>query len=67
MIIEDPKKKKEFDEIPDANENGEPIYKIAGGDDFAEASDAGEESAKLSEDSRFRDTPQDLKNETSQD
>lgn len=30
MIIEDPDKKKELDRIPDADENGEPIYKIEG-------------------------------------
>ena len=67
MIIEDPDKKKEFDNIPDTDENGEPIYKIAGGDDFDETSEAGEESAQIAEDSRFQDTPQDLKDETSQD
>ena len=67
MIIEDPDKKKEFDNIPDTDENDEPIYKIAGGDDFDKTSEAGEESAQIGEDSRFQDTPQDLKDETSQD
>lgn len=28
MIIEDPEEKKELDEIPDVDENGDPIYKI---------------------------------------
>lgn len=67
MIIEDLDEKKKLNEIPNADENGEPIYKIAGGDDFDETSDAGEESAQMAEDSRFQDTPQDLKDETSQD
>ena len=62
MIIEDPDKKKELDQIPDVDENGDPIYKI----DNTDETDVGE-SAIIAEESKFRDTPQDLKNETSQD
>ena len=29
MIIKDKKLKKKLDKVPDADENGEPIYKIA--------------------------------------
>jgi len=61
MIIEDPDKKKELDEIPDVDENGDPIYKIDNTDQPTE------ESANIAEDSKFKDTPQDLKDETSQD
>ena len=60
MIIEDPDKKKEFDKIPDVDENGDPIYKI-------DTEVSGEEIEDLTEDSEFKDTPQDLKDETSQD
>ena len=59
MIIEDPDQKKELDKIPDVDENGDPIYKID--------NEPGEESAELAEESEFQDTPQDLKDETSQD
>jgi len=30
MIIKDKKLKKKLDKVPDADENGDPIYKIAG-------------------------------------
>lgn len=30
MIINDKKKKKELDRVPDVDKNGDPIYKIAG-------------------------------------
>lgn len=59
MIIDDPDKKKELEKIPDVDENGYPIYKID--------NEPGEESAELAEESEFKDTPQDLKDETSQD
>ncbi len=68
MIIEDPDKKKEFDKIPDADENGEPIYKIDG--DSEEVADGKLEVGELSDsadESEFKDTPQDLKNGTSQE
>lgn len=61
MIIEDPDKKKELDKIPDVDENGDPIYKIDNADETIG------ESAIIAEESKFQDTPQDLKNETSQD
>ncbi len=68
MIIEDPDKKKEFDKIPDADENGEPIYKIDG--DSEEEADGKPEIGELSnlaDESEFKDTPQDLKDGTSQE
>ena len=30
MIIKDKKQKKELDKVPDADDNGDPIFKIAG-------------------------------------
>lgn len=60
MIIEDPDKKKELDKIPDVDENGDPIYKI-------DSNEPGEVSAVIVENSEFQNTPQDLKDETSQD
>lgn len=60
MIIEDPDKKKELAKIPDVDENGDPIYKI-------DSDEPGAEIAVIAEDSKFQDTPQDLKDETSQD
>ena len=68
MIIEDPDKKKELDKIPNADENGEPIYKIDG--DSEEEADGKLEVGELSDsadESEFKDTPQDLKDETSQE
>lgn len=56
--MEDKELKKELDKIPDVDENGDPIYKI---------DDSEEYSAIRAEDSKFKDTPQDLKDETSQD
>jgi hypothetical protein len=32
MIIKDKKLKKQLDKVPDADENGNPIFKIAGSD-----------------------------------
>lgn len=67
MIIKDPKDKEEFDKIPDADEHGEPIYKI----DSAEDADAGKpeigELSNAADASEFKDTPQDLKDSTSQE
>ncbi len=68
MIIEDPDKKKELGKIPDADENGEPIYKIDG--DSEEEADGKLEVGELSDsadESEFKDTPQDLKDGTSQE
>jgi hypothetical protein len=62
MIIQDPDKKKELDMIPGVDKNGDPIYKI----DNADETDGGE-SAITAEESKFKNTPQDLKDETSQD
>lgn len=56
--MEDKELKKELDKIPDVDENGDPIYKI---------DDSEEDSAIMAEESKFKDTPQDLKDETSQE
>lgn len=68
MIIENPEEKKELGKIPDADENGEPIYKIDGESD--EEADGKLEVGELSnsaDDSEFKDTPQDLKDGVSQE
>ena len=67
MIIKDPEEKKEFDKIPDVDENGDPIYKI---DDFEKTTDQRPEIGEVSnteDESEFKDTPQDLKDESSQE
>lgn len=68
MIIEDPEEKKELGKIPDADENGEPIYKIEGQSEEESAGklEVGELSNAEGE-SEFKDTPQDLKDENSQE
>lgn len=68
MIIEKPDERKAFDEIPDTDENGEPIYKIDGEPDEEAAGkpDVGELS-NAADTSEFKDTPQDLKDTTSQE
>ena len=66
MIIENADKKKEFDKIPDADENGDPIYKIDSDTPTEKSPVIGEVSNKADE-SEFKDTPQDLKDETSQE
>lgn len=68
MIIKDPKEKKEFDKIPDVDKNGEPIYKIDADNEEAEDEkpDVGD-SSNSADESEFKDTPQDLKDTTSQE
>jgi hypothetical protein len=68
MITNDPEKKKELDTIPNVDEHGDPIYKIDGEseEDSERKSDVGELS-NSKDDSEFKDTPQDLKNTTSQE
>jgi len=66
MIIEDPDKKKELDKIPDVNENGDPIYKIDSELPTEKLPEVGELS-NAADDSEFKDTPQDLKDTTSQE
>ena len=69
MIIKDPEEKKEFDKIPDVDKNGDPIYKID--EDLSQkASDELPEIGEVSnteDESEFKDTPQDLKDESSQE
>lgn len=67
--MEDKELKKRLEKIPDADKNGDPIYKIDG--DFSEASedekpDIGD-SSNTADESKFKDTLQDLKNVTSQE
>ncbi len=66
MIIEDKDKKKEFDKIPDADESGKPIYKIDSDASSENLSEIGEVS-NTADESEFKDTPQDLKDEKSQE
>ncbi len=69
MIIEDPDKKKELDKIPDVDKNGDPIYKIDEGLSEKVTSDLPDigEISNTADESKFKDTPQDLKDETSQE
>lgn len=68
MIIENPEDKKELDNIPNADENGEPIYKIDGeSEETAEGKPDVGELSNADSDSEFKDTPQDLKDTTSQE
>ncbi len=66
MIIEDADKQKEFDKNPDADENGDPIYKIDS-EAVAEKSPETGEVSNTADESEFKDTPQDLKDEKSQE
>ena len=70
MITENPDEKKELDKIPNADENGDPIYKID--DNYEEVAESFEdvpigELSNTADESEFKDTPQDLKDTTSQE
>ncbi len=70
MIIENPEEKKELGKIPDVDENGDPIYKID--EDEEEIAESFEdvpvgELSNPADESWFKDTPQDLKDTTSQE
>ncbi len=70
MIIKNPEEKKELDKIPNVDENGDPIYKID--EDSEEAADNLQdvpvgELSNTADESEFRDSPQDLKDTTSQE
>ena len=70
MIIKNPEEKKELDNIPNVDENGDPIYKID--EDSEEAADNLQdvpvgELSNTADESEFKDTPQDLKDTTSQE
>jgi hypothetical protein len=69
MIIPEPDKKKELDEIPDVDENGDPIYKIDNEDPSDKTNEASptDETTITGDKNRFKDTEQDLKDEGSQD
>ncbi len=70
MIIKNPEEKKELDKIPNVDENGDPIYKIDN-DDLSEKADDNlptiEDETDFGDESEFKDTPQDLKDTTSQE
>ena len=67
--MEDKEFKKEFDKIPDVDKNGDPIYKIDEGLSEKVTNDLPDigEISNTADESKFKDTPQDLKDETSQE
>jgi len=69
MIIEKPEDEKKLDKIPDVDENGDPIYKID--EDSSEKSEDElpniGDSSNTADESKFKDTLQDLKPETSEE
>jgi len=68
MIIENPEEKKELDKVPNVDENDDPIYKIDGEtEEVAEGKPDIGELSNTADESEFKDTPQDLKDETSQE
>jgi hypothetical protein len=69
MIIEDPDKKKELDKTPNMDEHGDPIYKIDDQDLPEITADDMPDNplSDLTDENKFKDTLQDLKDETSQE
>ena len=67
--MEDKEFKKELDKIPDVDKNGDPIYKIDEGLSEKVTNDLPDvgEISNTADESKFKDTPQDLKDETSQE
>ena len=68
MITENPEDKKELDKIPETDKHGDPIYKI----DEEEIAKSFEnvpvgELSNTADVSEFKHSPQDLKDETSQE
>lgn len=66
MIIKNPDKKKELDKIPNVDEHGDPVYKIDSEEPTEKLPDVGD-SSNAADESEFKDTPQDLKDTTSQE
>jgi len=64
--MQDKELKNELDKIPNVDENGDPIYKIDSENPTDRLPDIGE-SSNTADESEFKDTPQDLKDETSQE
>ncbi len=64
--MEDKELKKELDKIPDVDENGDPIYKIDSETPTEKLPEIGD-SSNMADESEFKDSPQDLKDETSQE
>jgi hypothetical protein len=68
QLTEDKELKKEFDKIPNVDENGDPIYKIDSDAPTKKLPEIPDDTIEDSLDtSEFKDTPQDLKDETSQE
>jgi hypothetical protein len=67
--MEDKELKKRLNKIPDIDKNGDPIYKIDGdlSEDFEDEKPDIGDSSNTADESKFKDTPQDLKDETSQE
>ena len=64
--MQDKELKNELDKIPNVDENGDPIYKIDSEKPTDGLPDIGD-SSNTADESEFKDTPQDLKDETSQE
>ena len=70
MIIKNPEEKKEFNKTPNVDENGDPIYKIDEEEEEVVESFEDVQIGELSntaDESEFKNTPQDLKDTTSQE
>ena len=69
MIIKNPEEKKEFNKIPNVDENGDPIYKIDEDEEVAKSFEDVRigELSNTADESEFKNTPQDLKDTTSQE
>jgi hypothetical protein len=66
--MEDKELKKRLKKIPDVDKNGDPIYKIDDSEKVPdELPEIGDSSNMADDESEFKDTPQDLKNTTSQE
>ena len=69
MIIKNPEEKEEFNKIPNVDENGDPIYKIDEDEEVAKSFEDVRigELSNTADESEFKNTPQDLKDTTSQE
>jgi hypothetical protein len=66
--MEDKELKKRLKKIPDVDKNGDPIYKIDNlSEKFRNELPEVGDSSNSADESKFKDTPQDLKDETSQE
>ena len=67
--MEEKELKKRLEKIPDADKNGDPIYKIDGNlsEDSEDKKPEIGDLSNTADESKFKDTPQDLKDGTSQE